>query len=440
MPEVITDIPKFYTALAEWLACVLFVIHLPKRFSKRTTIIIVGVSFVLLCNIQYLIGIVPLFLWIPGMIVALAFMYGIIFACCRISWLDAGFYWAIAFISAEFSASLEWQMYSFVLNLGYDQAVLRYLFLGFFYGLTFWGVNRWEKGCLVGTTDLKLSRKELTAAAIIAIGAFLLSNISYVNSNTPFSGEMGAQAFYIRTLVDFAGVVMLLSYQNRCKDLQAREELSAIQAILYRQYELYQQSQETMELVNQKYHDLKHQIGIIRMETDDRKREEYLCQIEHGIFQHETLYKTGNPVLDTILAGKQMLCQKNNINLTVVADGAKLQFMETMDICSIFGNIMDNAIESTLQIEDTEKRLIRLAVYEQNQLLCIRIENYYENQIKTVNGEFLTSKKDSSYHGYGIKSIRYVAEKYGGYLSITTKRNWFTLCATIPIPDMPKAA
>lgn len=432
---IIQDIPKFYTALAEWLSCLIFVLLLKKRGSKGRTAVLCGVSFLLLCVVQYLIGIVPIWLWIPGMAVALVIMYGTILLCCDIPPTDAGFYWSIAFIVAEFAASLDWQLYSFAAQQFGDSYLLQAVFLIIIYGGTFSWLFWMEHKRLDAKQDLQVTPKEMASAAMVAVGAFLISNISYVNENTPFSGRMSMEIFYIRTLVDLAGVVMLSGLQDRWQELQARREVEAINALLQRQYEQYRQSRENIELINRKYHDLKHQIGIIRMEPDAEKREEYLRQMESGIKGYEVQHETGNAVLDTILATKHMYCAQHQINLTVVADGSKLAFMEVMDLCSTFGNALDNAIESVEKLADAEKRLIRLAVYTQNNLLMIRVENYFETPLQKRGQEFKTTKQDKNYHGYGIKSIRYTAEKYGGSLDIDTAGNWFSLRILIPLPE-----
>ena len=105
---MIQDIPKLYTALAEWLACVLFVRLLPQRYNAAKTGGILAAALPLFGLVQWLIGIVPLSLWIPGMIVALVLMYATIWLCCRLNFCDTGFWWALAFTLAEFVASLEW--------------------------------------------------------------------------------------------------------------------------------------------------------------------------------------------------------------------------------------------------------------------------------------------------------------------------------------------
>jgi hypothetical protein len=438
MVGFVQDIPKLYTAIAEWLSCMIFVVLLQRRFSVPITAAISGGTLILLMVVQYLIGVIPVLFWLAGMAVALLMMYGVILLCCRITPADAGFYWAIAFISAEFSASLEWQVCSFFTQNVMDSVLIQAIFLLFFYGVSFWAMFSWQSKRVKQSAKLGVSKQEFSSAAVISVGAFLISNISYVNPNTPLSGVMINEVFYIRTLVDFAGVIMLYSLQDRWLEMQTRRELDSIQTLLQHQYEMYRQSRENIEIVNRKFHDLKHQIGVIRMEPDQKKREEYLKQVESGLKNAEADINTGNSVLDTILTGKQMYCKQNNIDMTVVADGTLLHFMEVMDICSIFGNALDNAIESVEKLSEPQKRLIRVAVYNQNNFLMIRVENYFESPLDMTNGEIQTTKKDKDYHGYGVKSIRYTAEQYGGSVSITAEDNWFYLRILIPISDNQK--
>lgn len=430
--ETIQDIPKLYTALAEWLSCLLFVLLLRRRYSAGITAAIMAALLAVLCVLQELIGIGPLALWIPGMALALLIMYGAIVLCCAVPLADAGFYWAIAFSAAEFTASLEWQLYSFFSQGREDGVLLQALFLLVIYGGAYFLLFRMERGRLSQEQDLNVSLKEMLSAAMITVGAFLISNISYVNTNTPLSGRMSAEIFYIRTLVALAGMIMLIALQERWQELQMKQDYDAIQAVLQLQYEQYRQSRESIEMINRKYHDLKHQIGIIRMEQDADRREEYLSQLEDGVQGYELVNNTGNPILDTILSAKQLYCQQHKLNMTVVADGKSLSALEVMDICSIFGNALDNAIESVEKLPDPEKRLINVAVYTKGGLLMIRVENYFETELQPVSGGFRTTKRDKENHGYGIRSIRYVAEKYGGSLDISTENHWFSLKVLIP--------
>lgn len=393
---MIQDIPKLYTALAEWLACVLFVRLLPQRYDAVKTAGILAAALPLFGLVQWLIGIVPLSLWIPGMIVALVLMYATIWLCCRLNFCDTGFWWALAFTLAEFVASLEWQLYSFGASKMPGSWWIQGLFLLAFYGGGFGVFLRLEQKRLRDKAPLHMTRRESISAAVIAICTFLISNISYVTTNTPFSGRMTTEIFWIRTLVDFAGVAVLLSMQDRWQDMQTQHELTAIQTLLKRQYEQYRISRDNSEAINRKYHDLKHQIQVIRMESDAARREEYLSQLEKGMQSLGVNQHTGNDVLDTILSDKQLYCSQHQITLTIVADGARLDFIETMDICSIFGNALDNAIEGVEKLADPQQRLIRVAVYHrQTNRHSYSRQACAEKLRRNENGAFLQAEVTS---------------------------------------------
>ena len=204
--------------------------------------------------------------------------------------------------------------------------------------------------------------------------------------------------------------------------------------VLQRQSDYYIQAKESIEIIRNQYHDLKHQIAIIRQESDPEKKESYLTEMDHAIGVYETQYDTGNKVLDTILSSNSLICVEKKINMTCVADGNLLDFMNAMDICSIFGNALDNAIENVRNLEEN-KRLIRIAVFAQNSFLMIRVENYSETQVSFEDGLPKTTKKDKRLHGFGLKSIGKAADKYGGRLTINVEDNWFIVRVLVPLPD-----
>ena len=206
-----------------------------------------------------------------------------------------------------------------------------------------------------------------------------------------------------------------------------------MQATLQTQYQQYMQSRESIELINVKYHDMRHQIQFLRSEEDPGKRNAFLDEMERQIEYFQVQNKTGNPVLDTILTGKSLYCHQHGITMTSVADGKLLDFMEVVDICNIFGNALENAIESVMEIEDKEKRLIHVTVSQVNAFVMIRIENYFEGQLQTDGEQYLTTKSDKRSHGYGIKSIQYTAHRYDGAVSINASDHWFDIKIVIPM-------
>ena len=133
--------------------------------------------------------------------------------------------------------------------------------------------------------------------------------------------------FYIRTLVDIAGVLILSVQHEQLREAALHSELSAMDAVLRRQYEQYRQSKENIRLINRRYHELKMQIAAIRAERNQAKQNAALAEMESDIRRYEAENKTGNPVLDTLLTAKSLYCQQHGINMTCVADGTLLNFL-----------------------------------------------------------------------------------------------------------------
>lgn len=205
--------------------------------------------------------------------------------------------------------------------------------------------------------ELEISVKELYSTLLIVLSAFMLSNLSFVYRNTPFSGSIATDIFTIRTLVDFGGLAILYAYQSLRHEVGAEKELSKIQSILTAQYDSYRNYQEVTDLINMKYHDLKHQIAGLRAEQDPEKRSKWIDQMEDELAAYQPERQTGNQVLDGVLDGKMPLIRNAGIAFTCVADGELLKFIHVTDICTIFGNALDNAIEYVSMISDPEKKL-----------------------------------------------------------------------------------
>ena len=436
----LSDIPRLFTAIAEWLTCVLFTQNCPSRMDGAHRRIILACGLVIQCLFLQLTDELHIALWLPCMMGAVGLMFLLISTYCTLPWTTRVYLTACAFLTAEFFASLEWQLYSYsrhFINFEGSQwqtTALALAFLAVIYAAVFGLMWR-----LTSRGDEPAAAKvfrvdELWPPVVISISCFLISNLSFVYSNTPFSSSALKDIYNIRTLTDLAGVAMLYAYHIQRRELYVHRELDAIQNVLQNQYVQYKQSRESIDLVNRKYHDLKHQISVLRAEQDPQRRIDFLDGMEEEIRVYEAQNKTGSSVLDTVLTGKSLYCARHGVELTCVADGARLDFMSTMDICSIFGNILDNAIECELTIQDKEKRLIHLAVYTRMDFLIIQCENYCEEQLKFRDGLPISTKGNDDYHGYGVKSIRYTVDQYGGTMTIHNRDSWFELNIVIPIP------
>ena len=189
---------------------------------------------------------------------------------------------------------------------------------------------------------------------------------------------------------------------------------------------------ENVELINRKCHDLKHQIAALKQISDQSQRDATIRSLEESVMIYDSIVETGNHILDTILTEKSLLCEARGITLTCVADGACLSFLEAVDLYTLFGNALDNAIEHVSALEDVERRTIAVSVFSRADLVFIQLENYYSGPLEFDDGLPISRKARDGYHGFGLKSVRHTAERYGGFLTLQTEGDIFLLRVTIP--------
>ena len=220
--------------------------------------------------------------------------------------------------------------------------------------------------------------------------------------------------------------------QREKMDLQ--RDLDGISHALRQQQLQFQLTQETIDTINRKCHDLRHQLWANCPSADGPEREAYLKSVEEAIQIYDTAVETGNSALDIVLMEKGRFCKSHDIQWTCLADGAQLSFMALEDIYALFGNALDNAIAAVMELDEPEKRVISVRVVTQGELLMIQVQNYFDHPLTFEDGLPRSTRTDGPGHGYGMKSIRYTAEKYGGTISVQTRQNIFTLQVLIPQP------
>ena len=153
--------------------------------------------------------------------------------------------------------------------------------------------------------------------------------------------------------------------------------------------------------------------------------------MESGLRQYEAENKTGNPVLDTLLTAKSMDCQQRGINMTSVADGSQLGFLSTRELCTLVGAPLDNAIESVLAEPDPEKRLLRVAIYNQSGCVMLRFENYCAQPVE-MGADGLPVH--NAHGGYDLQGVQAAAQRHDGTMTLHWADGWFTLRILLPLP------
>ena len=276
-------------------------------------------------------------------------------------------------------------------------------------------------------------KSSLAPMVTLVVLVWMLSTLE-ISGKPGFEAGIGNQIiFRVLDAVCCLYVLWVQIYEKEKLELQ--RELDGINNMWKQQKRQYEVTEEMIDNINRKCHDLKHQIRALRQMTDEEQKQEYFNEIENDIMLYDTALRTGNKALDVVLMDKGLFCKNHDIQWTCMADGEKLDFMKLEDIYAIFGNALDNAIAAVGKLQDREKRVISTKMITQNNIMVIQVRNYYNAELDFEGGLPLTTQNESQGHGFGMKSIRYTSEKYNGTISVRAEDDIFTLQILIPIPE-----
>ena len=266
----------------------------------------------------------------------------------------------------------------------------------------------YKKGKRIIRIDEK--KQFVVASLLIMVAIYAMPFATTIKTN-----EVTAILFSILSaIVALLGLLL----ENQLVQYKAAElENAANRKLIEEQKKQYQIDKAIIDKLNIKAHDLRHQLEN-GLPIENEHRNDVLSIIK----AYDSIYHTGNEALDMVLSKTSLRYQKQNITLTCMANGESLSFLKNEEIYSLFGNILDNAYESVTALENQNKRLISLIVFEENGVITIKETNYY-----TGSDDLNTHKEDRLNHGFGLISIKQIVEQYNGKINITKKDGIFTI-------------
>jgi len=209
-----------------------------------------------------------------------------------------------------------------------------------------------------------------------------------------------------------------------------KNELEITSQLLHQSKIRYQDNKKNVDLINLKCHDLKHQIRTFGNECS--LDEKSVSSLMEKASIYDSSLKTGNEALDILLMEKSLACFHNNIRLTTMAEGKAISFMEETEIYSLLGNALDNAIEAVEKVKENDKKVIGLIIKKAGSFVSIHLYNYCQEKPNFKDGFPVTTKASKLDHGYGLKSIRLIAEKYHGVVTTSYENETFSLDILFP--------
>ena len=259
---------------------------------------------------------------------------------------------------------------------------------------------------------LRMRRREmrfLPLAGVMAASCILLSSVS---SALFMEQDLLAGRIVDRGYAIVCCILILLLLFGFTRENELENEKQTTELLLHAEQEQHRLNRETVDIINIKCHDLKHQISVLRELDQKPERDEAIAEIEQAVQFYDSNIHTGNDTLDLVLTQKSFFCYHKGITLECIADGACMDFMKPPDLLSLFGNILDNAIEA-VQAFEPERRTISLRIGERGGNVFVHAENPC-GELRFRDGLPQTTKADKAYHGFGVRSIRYIVKKYGG--------------------------
>ena len=288
----------------------------------------------------------------------------------------------------------------------------------------------------------RLDRQMLSLSVVVLLITAILCSVEdvyFARLSTGWENQFEHTALFVLRQsgnlfsVTCCAIVLLLAWRT-IEQRELAQEVEYLQHTIRQSQRQYEISRDTIERINIKCHDIKYQIASL----DGQGRHlgpDAVYDLEKAISIYDTRIETHNQLLDVLLTEKSLYCEQNGIQLSCMVDGEKLAFLENSDLYCLFGNVIDNALEAVAAVPQRERRIINLVVKARGCMLLIQQDNYFDGTLTFQNGLPLTTKADTSCHGFGLRSIQMIVHKYDGELTAHVDGDVFHLNILFSLSD-----
>lgn len=217
------------------------------------------------------------------------------------------------------------------------------------------------------------------------------------------------------------GIILIFKYKMIQKDydiLTTRNEMLVSQ---------YQKMDEILEKNRRLTHDIRNQLLILRgLERTGnlKKLHQYLIELSDRYTGTIEEKWTEHHILDLVIKQKKSEAEKENILFEVSEISFLHMALTDGEVVSLFGNLLDNAIEACMLVEE-EKRFIDLKIEQKGSLLFIKIKNSVAKAPTIKKGRIQSTKEKGKEHGYGLKNVQDIVDKYEGVMSLMAENHIF---------------
>ncbi|MBQ6522499.1 MAG: hypothetical protein IJI15_06725 [Atopobiaceae bacterium] len=223
-------------------------------------------------------------------------------------------------------------------------------------------------------------------------------------------------------VIHLAFCVFLLYFDYRTLSRNRIEAEAAVNRhIIAEREHQYEESRLTIDAVNQRMHDICHSVAERAVEmgaTGDPRVDELISQVLDEVRHYDTVISTGDEPLDTVLTEKGLVCEREGMRLSPVADGSALSRLEPAEKYALVGGVIDTAIELVRHVEDPALRDISLTIRKRGDMAVVSLEHY------------LSEKHAAAHLG---RTAELIIERYDGAAIDRAEDGIRTLTVTLPV-------
>lgn len=256
--------------------------------------------------------------------------------------------------------------------------------------------------------------------------ASFIGIITVIYKSTSYNSYM-AYPVCIASLVTNLGCCYLCTYMANTIRTQMQLETYQYQQAYYQEMEASQQA------IRRLRHDMKNHLNIFSILLQNQKYDDafqYLNELNQEFVTFMKIY-CPNSTINAVLNVKEQTAKNHDIHCDFQIDLQESPKIDNVDLCSLFSNTLDNAIEACQKISDTSSRFLTLKARCKGGFFSYEIINSKVNNIIEQTGHYETDKKDRQLHGIGIENIKRIVKKYNGEIKIDYIENQFSIIILI---------
>lgn len=295
----------------------------------------------------------------------------------------------------------------------------------------------------INNQTFRLPFREKLAFILLSLLCIAILQAILIRQLTGYAPDQGnndrflSVIFFLVLFLFFAFVLYVYTLGTTQEQNQRLSEENIIQQMELKQYEQVVSSVEELRSIK---HDMQNHMTVISAMLHEKQYEKacsYIDTYTDKLNQTHRIISSGNIPIDCIVTNKLSYAHAQHIKTTHSIFLPKDILIDDIQLCTLIGNLFDNAIEACTKIKEPDKRYIDFQIKPFNCMMSIYMENScIGDYVIDKNGKLKTSKQtDIINHGIGLKRIEEIVERANGFVTLNPSNDKFEVIIQLPTEE-----